>query len=52
MYLFILVGVFQETEVTDGRQAFQKSERVIRGDVLPLGGGALVEKREGGFEDF
>lgn len=52
IYLFILVGLFQKTKMTDGCQAFQESEWVIRSDVLPLGGDALVEKREGAFEDF
>lgn len=51
-YLFILVGLFQKTKMTDGSQTFQESEWVIRGNVFPLGGYALVKKRESSFENF
>lgn len=51
-YLFILVGLFQKTKMTDGSQTFQESEWVIWGNVFPLGGYALVKKRESTFENF
>lgn len=46
IYLFALVGLFQKTEMTNGCQAFQQSEWIIRGDVFPLGGYALVKKKK------
>lgn len=51
-YLFVLVGMLQETEVSDGCEAFQKSEWVIRGNVLLLGGAAVVQNETLGLRTF
>lgn len=44
-YFFVLIGLFQKAKVANGCQTFQQSERVIRGDVFPLGAQALDVKR-------